>query len=176
MTPAELALQWERLGDICRVMRVHYLELAEAEADCTPTEPLWVQVARAELGVAEYRGGQHNPRIVEYHGATAAGEAPDEVPWCSSFVNWCLLRAGIAGTRSKAARSWEDWGAESGPRIGAIAVFSRGTNPAHGHVGFWMGEGGGKVRVLGGNQGNRVSIQSYPKSRLLTLRWPEAAQ
>lgn len=177
MTPAELALQWERLGDICRVMRTHYLERAEQEEDRTPTEPLWLQVARGELGQAEFRGPTNNPRIEEYHATTRAGRADDEVPWCSSFVNWCLLRAGITGTRSKAARSWEMWGVELGaPRVGAIAVFSRGSNPAHGHVGFWVGEGGGQVRVLGGNQGNRVSVQSYPKSRLLTLRWPRGDQ
>lgn len=175
MTPAELALQWERLGDIARTMRAHYLAL---EDDRTPTEPLWVQVARAELGVAEYRGGEHNPRIVEYHGATRAGEAPDEVPWCSSFVNWCFLRAGIAGTGSKAARSWEQWGVDvDAPTVGCVVVLSRGPNPAHGHVGFYVGPGArGTLRLLGGNQGNRVSIQSYPLSRVLSYRVPGATR
>lgn len=173
MTPAELAIQWERLGDIARTMRAHYLGVAEAREDETPTVPLWFQVAKGELGISEHRGDANNPRILEYHSTTRAGESPDSVPWCSSFVNWCLLRAAIGGTQSKAARSWERWGVElAEPRIGCIVVLSRGSNPAHGHVGFYAGDAGDAVRLLGGNQGDRVSVQSYGKDRVLSYRYP----
>jgi uncharacterized protein (TIGR02594 family) len=100
----------------------------------------------------------------------------DEVAWCAAFCGACLERAGLASTRSLMARSYLKWGdALSEPRAGAIAVFSRGTNPAEGHVGFWLGETEDAVVLLGGNQGNAVSVARYAKSRLLALRWPASA-
>lgn len=43
---------------------------------------------------------------------------------------------------------------------------------APGHVGFFAGWANGveRVQVLGGNQGNKVSIVSYPSERILGLR------
>lgn len=74
------------------------------------------------------------------------------------------------------ARSYLKWGeALAEPRVGAIAVFSRGSNPAEGHVGFWLGETEDSIVLLGGNQGNAVSVARYAKARLLGLRWPVSA-
>ncbi|WP_296205062.1 glycosyl hydrolase 108 family protein, partial [uncultured Hyphomicrobium sp.] len=73
------------------------------------------------------------------------------------------------------ARSYLAWGeALAEPRMGAVAVFSRGSDPALGHVGFWLGESDGDVVLLGGNQGNQVSVVRYSKERLIGLRWPHA--
>ena len=36
----------------------------------------------------------------------------------------------------------------------------------------WLDE---TIRVLGGNQGDKVSIENFPKSQVLGYRWPEAA-
>lgn len=138
-------------------------------------KPAWMIVAERELarGVREVPGARHDPRVLKYHAATTLHATSDEVPWCSAFVNWCLVSAAIAGTRSAAARSWLTWGvALEAPRFGAITVLQRGTNPAQGHVGFYVDARSDAVLLLGGNQGNAVSMAAYPRGRVLGFRWP----
>lgn len=139
-----------------------------------PWDPPWLVAALGELGVREVPGQRDNPRIREYHSETGAGEAPDEVPWCSSFVNWCLAQAALRGTRSKAARSWLTWSRGitiAGPRRGALVVFERGQYPA-GHVAFELDGHGDRIWVVGGNQSNEVCERAYPASALLGRIWP----
>lgn len=137
----------------------------------------WLKEAWREFGEAERAGARENPRIVAlFRDAGHPEVTRDEVAWCATFVGACLERSGIASTRSLLARSYLAWGtALSEPRIGAIAVFSRGSDLSQGHVGFWLGEMEDAVVLLGGNQGNAVSVARYPKSRLLAVRWPDAA-
>jgi hypothetical protein len=59
------------------------------------------------------------------------------------------------------------------PRVGAIAVFSRGSDPKAGHVGFVTGWTDSTIAVLGGNQGDKVSVGHFPRADLVGLRWPE---
>ena len=101
-----------------------------------------------------------------------------ETPWCAAFVNAVLKASGIDGTGSLSARSFLQFGTETQmPKPGDIAVFSRGDpNGRAGHVGFyaWEIERDGEIyiRIVGGNQGDSVSEQLYPKSRLLGYRRP----
>ena len=81
----------------------------------------WLDYAEGELGQHELRGSQHNPRILEYHSTTTLGDwgrSRDETPWCSSFINWCFVRAGVLalimrwlGVGSGGAALWQlrDW-------------------------------------------------------------------
>jgi uncharacterized protein (TIGR02594 family) len=125
-------------------------------------------------GVRELPGVQHNTRILEYHDATSLRATNDEVPWCSSFVNWCLQHAGYEGTQSAVARSWLRWGEElDRPTYGCITVLSRPGNPWQGHVGFYTDHRHDAVLLLGGNQSNAVSIAAYDPSRVLSYRWPK---
>jgi uncharacterized protein (TIGR02594 family) len=140
-----------------------------ARAAAQTPEAAWMKVARAELGVAEDPSGSH-PRIEAYHASTNGGAADDAVPWCSSFVNFCVEAAGQAGTRSKAARSWMDWGRDAGDFVpGCIVVLKRGSAPK-GHVGFFAGFEAGRIKLLGGNQGDRVSVASFDVDRVLARR------
>jgi uncharacterized protein (TIGR02594 family) len=144
---------------------------------CVPVaEPPWLAVARAELecGVKEIAGAAHHPRILAYHAVTALRATSDEVPWCSSGACWCLEQVGVVSPRSARARDWLEWGEEiSFPVPGCIAVFARGKSPSQGHVGFVVGvEANGDLLVLGGNQHNAWTIESYPRHRLLSLRMP----
>ncbi|WP_439542651.1 TIGR02594 family protein [Hyphomicrobium sp.] len=134
----------------------------------------WLQQAWREFGQAERAGRAENARIVAmFRDAGNASIVRDEVAWCAAFCGACLERAGIRSTRSLMARSYLAWGeAIAEPRMGAVAVFSRGNDPSLGHVGFWLGESDGSIVLLGGNQVNAVSVVRYPKSRLLGLRWP----
>ncbi|MBL4645786.1 MAG: hypothetical protein COA52_16310 [Hyphomicrobiales bacterium] len=142
-------------------------------------------IAKAELhaGVKEVAGPGNNPRISMYHKTTNkwAGTA-DSVAWCSSFVNYCVEQAGYTGTDRQNARSWENWSQDvtSNPHEGDIVVFSRKTNGTSGHVGFFVEDMGSWVKVLGGNQGNRVKYSNYPKDgklgntpyKVLSIRRP----
>lgn len=147
-------------------------EPAPAPAPRGSNAARWMAIAEQELarGVVEVGGAAHNQRILEYHATTTLGAREDEVPWCSSFANFCVTEAGFTGTNSALARSWESWG-KSAPALapGVIVVLSRG-DPPKGHVGFFVGMDGDRVRLLGGNQGNRVSIASYDANRVIARR------
>ena len=134
----------------------------------------WMPLALAELGQREVPGDADNPRIVEYHSYTAGrARTPDAVPWCSSFANFCMRRAGERCAGSKAARSWLKWGVPCEYRLGAVVVFWRkARNSPSGHVAFVVGETADSVLCLGGNQSNAVCVKPYPKRRLLGYRWP----
>lgn len=145
----------------------------------TPPPPVtqqntWLSIAQAERGIHEIAGPKANPRIIEYHATTTGKATQDEVPWCSSFVNWVMLKAGYRGTRSAAAISWLKWGtALQGPKAGAITVIN---GPQGNHVGFWVSENKTSFQLLGGNQSDQVKFSTYPRSsfRILGHRWPAA--
>lgn len=139
----------------------------------------WMAIARSKLGEHEIPGPEANEFIIECLESTTIG-APesqsDETAWCSAFVNRIMELAGIEGTNSAWARSWLDWGREPTDeefREGVIVILERGTNS--GHVGFledWEGMKNGRVKLLGGNQGNAVSEAWFPMSRVLGYRVP----
>ena len=137
-------------------------------------QPRWLELAWADLGIAEAPGDADNPLVVRYYADAGHPEVrSDDVAWCAAFVGACLERAGIAGTRSLMARSYLAWGeAAPEPRVGALAVLSRGPDTDIGHVGFLVGLTEANVVLLGGNQADTVSVQSFARSRLLGLRWP----
>lgn len=100
---------------------------------------------------------------------------PRETAWCAAFANASLAQAGLKGTGSLAARSFETWGEGVDPSQampGDVAVFSRPeAGPNAGHVGFFQGYNpDGSIRVLGGNQSNSVSVTDMPASQLLGIR------
>lgn len=137
-----------------------------------PILPPWLEVAYKEIDTKEIKGSKHEPRIVEYHQTTSLMSQDDETPWCSSFVNWCIKQAGFKGTNSAAARSWLKWGyLMSYPAFGCIVVLSR-SKPWQGHVGFYVGMTERDIGILGGNQGDKVSINYYDRSRVIGYRWP----
>lgn len=140
----------------------------------------WMKVARMEISQEEIAGNKHNPRIITYHATTTLKATADETPWCSSFVNWALLQAGIKGTNSAAAISWMGWGKTANAINGAITVIynSKAANSSlsssGNHVGFLVQENATHYVLLGGNQSNKVQVSFFPKSSwtLRGHRWP----
>lgn len=138
-------------------------------------EPLWYTVAKGFIGLEEIVGSKHNEEILQFWKDCKLPFRDDETPWCAGFVGGILERSGIRSTRSGMARSYLKWGKEiAEPSIGCVVVFWRnGRYSTSGHVGFVAGDiSGGFIPVLGGNQGNRVSIKFYPVSRVLGYRLP----
>lgn len=131
----------------------------------------WFLIAQKEVGIVETPGPKNNPKILKYHQATTLKATADEVPWCSSFVSWCLEESKHKSTKSAWARSYLNWGKKlDKPVLGCIVVFSRGDNS--GHVGFFVSQTSTSILVLGGNQDDQVKYKYYPKARLLGYRWP----
>lgn len=142
-------------------------------------EPKWLTLARADLGTEEISGPDANPRIMTYYKAAGADWAKDDdVPWCgAACAAWVSGAGWPVPVEAARARAWLEWGDKlDTPRIGAVTVFARGTDPQAGHVALFLEDKGDKVMVLGGNQGDAVSITSYPKSALLGYRWPTGAE
>lgn len=130
-----------------------------------------VQIANAFNGLSEKR----DKAVIASFIKKAAGIKidPSKTPWCAAFVNAVLGATGQEGTGRLNARSFLNYGTPTqSPTQGDIVVFSRGNSSWQGHVGFYVGEDETHIRVLGGNQGNKVSIARYPKSRLLGYRKP----
>ena len=137
----------------------------------------WLEWAIQELrnNVEEIPGDKHNLRILEYHLETSLKATTDEIPWCSSFLCSAFEETGIPSTRSAKARSWLKWGIGlDRPKEGSVTVLWRGTHDdgSRGHVGLYVGEEKNYIKLLGGNQSNKVCVKRYPKFQVLGYRWP----
>jgi uncharacterized protein (TIGR02594 family) len=144
----------------------------------TASEPAWLRAARAKLGTREAAGAANSPTIMGWAkklGTKVLGMVynADSVPWCGLFVATCLAEDGIAAAPiAVRAKAWAGWGQNlRADRLapGAVLVFER---PGGGHAGFYVGEDATAYHVLGGNQGDRVSIMRLEKSRCVARRWP----
>ena len=140
------------------------------------------ELAQRFVGIKEVPGSTANPQILAMLKLDMNRPEDDSVPWCSGFVNYIAWLLRLPRSKSLRARSWLTIGEvidleEAEPGFD-LAVFKRGGGnqpgpeiiDAPGHVGFYAGIENKKVLVLGGNQGDSVSISSYPKSRLLGVR------
>jgi uncharacterized protein (TIGR02594 family) len=139
-------------------------------------EAPWLDLARAAIGVKEAPGAASNPTILQYYAAAGVPQQSDAVPWCAAFVGAELKAAGYKPSGSLMARSYLEWGKPlDKPRKGCIAVLKRGAPPA-GHVGFVESWTSHTIKLLGGNQGNAVSVASFSRASVLGYRWPDAAE
>ena len=123
------------------------------------------------LGTKELVGKASNPVILEWAKECGIAYIDDDVPWCGLFASVVTKRAGWEPVASPLwARNWANFGNKvSKPGLGDILVFERGTG---GHVGFYIAEDDTAYHVLGGNQGNMVSITRIAKDRLLSANRP----
>jgi len=126
--------------------------------------------------IKELPGRDDHPFVQWCHMLCGLGaNQPDETPWCSSFVNAIAWQLRLPRSKSAAARSWMTIGETvAGINFASVGydvvVLKRGTNPMQGHVGFYAGASGVHVSVLGGNQGNTVSVAHFPLADLVGIR------
>ena len=97
--------------------------------------------------VRELPGVQHHPAIQWAHLLCGLGpDQPDEVPWCSSWLNLIAWLLRLPRSRSAAARSWLHVGTvielkDAYPGQDVV-VLRRGTNPLaerFPHLDIWGG-------------------------------------
>jgi uncharacterized protein (TIGR02594 family) len=123
--------------------------------------------------VARTFAGASNPHWIsvarQYKGTNPTGR---KSLWCADFMNLVLNRSGLKGTSSSTARSFASYGQRlPGPKVGAIAVLSRGKNG--GHVGIVTGVNpDGNLTLLSGNHNNRVAEANYSRNRVIAYVWP----
>lgn len=129
-----------------------------------------MQTAAKQLGMNER---DQNTAIKEYLRNGGVNLDPAQTAWCAAYVNATLAHHGMKGTGSNLARSFLQYGEKiDTPDEGDIVVFSRGKEGSgQGHVGFFKGyDDNGDILVLGGNQGDSVSVKAYDKKKLLGYR------
>lgn len=142
-------------------------------------------LAQRFVGMKELKlAGQHHPFI--QWALTLCGfpaDTPDETPWCSAFINAVAWLLRLPRSKSAAARSWLTIGVPVAGIEAAIVgndvvILKRGgpNEPgpevlnARGHVGLFAGIDGSAVLVLGGNQGDAVSIARFDAAQVLGVR------
>lgn len=132
-----------------------------------------MKIALAELGTMEVPGIENNKRILEYHKAAGVHNLSDAVPWCGSYVSFCMKSIGqILPNSPWVSRMWMGWGVGiTQPSFGCVVVLKRGKTEWTGHVGFLMDENKDDFVLVSGNVNNAVRISKFPKSDLLGMRW-----
>jgi len=151
-------------------------------------EPQWLIFARRFIGRKELPGPESAPWIEKLWFKLRAGWLwalygdDSTLAWCGLFVAACLNELGYALPKHwYRARAWLELDTPADkrrlqaldfPAVGCIVVFER---KGGGHVGFVVGQSVyGHLMVLGGNQGNSVSILPFDRERVLGYRWPDS--
>lgn len=140
-------------------------------------------LAQRYIGIRELSGAKNHPLVSWWLSLCGYGlEAPDEIAWCSAFVNGMAWELRLPRSKSAAARSWLTVGRpiplDQAEADCDVVVLKRGAGEqpgaevlkAPGHVGFFAGVEGDRVLVLAGNQNNEVSIDRFPVGQILGIR------
>ena len=141
-------------------------------------------IAQRFIGFKEAAGAASNPQILAMLRLDENWPAGDETAWCSAFVNYVAWLLRLPRSKSLAARSWLQVGIPiqlgQAAADSDVVVIQRGDGKqpgpevvnAPGHVGFFAGYDAARelVQLLGGNQGNAVSIELFPAERILGIR------
>lgn len=139
-------------------------------------------LAQRFVGLKEVPGVASNPLVLGMLRLDVADVQGDDVAWCSAFVNFIAWMLRLPRSKSLAARSWLGIGQPVELRDAKagfdVVVLQRGSGPqpgpdviaAPGHVGFYSGMSGGNVVLLGGNQGDAVTLAQFSSQRILGIR------
>jgi uncharacterized protein (TIGR02594 family) len=136
------------------------------------SDPIWLVTARADIGTKELPGAPTAPKIAGWLKSLKAWWSDDATPWCgvasAAWMQACAIPLPKAWYRAK---DWLNWGLQlEAPITGCVVVFER---TGGGHVGLVEGVNSvGQLMVLGGNQGDMVSIRAFDQARAIGYRWP----
>jgi uncharacterized protein (TIGR02594 family) len=143
------------------------------------TLPKLISAAIQYLGIKEMPGIKSNPAIINM--ATTIGLKgvynDDDIAWCAVFINFLCSITGKPTVKIKGdlynlmrASEFMNWGNEvkiEQAQLGDIVVFKR---PGGYHVAIIIAESKTTLHVIGGNQGNSVSIAEFSKDNVAAIR------
>lgn len=135
----------------------------------------WMAEGERRLGLHESKDNGELRKWLKSDGKSVGD--PASIAWCGDYVETCIgltLPGEALPANPYGARNWVKFGRKlTVPTYGAILVFWRGSKAGwEGHVGFYLGENGGDLYVLGGNQSNAITKAWLDDDRLLDIRWP----
>lgn len=147
----------------------------------TDSSPTHMKRAYEDLGLLEWveENGRKrsNPQVEEYieviHGKPLNAMT---TPWCAFWLAAIQELSDQTSAKSGRARASLTWGSEVNSlkeaKEGDVIVLWRGTHDdgVSGHVGFYVGHDSRNVYLLGGNQGDTVSIQAFNKNKIIGIR------
>ncbi len=139
-----------------------------------------------DIGIQEWvkapGGARRSNPVVEQWIEAVAGKRLDAIrtPWCAYWLGFRLQEDGHPSTKSGMARSYLSYGEQLDPddadkwKEGDIVVLWRGRSDdgITGHVGFLLYYTHDTVILVGGNQGDTVSIQAFPRSKVIGVCRP----
>lgn len=136
--------------------------------------PKMLLAALSLFGVAEIPGKRNNPVILNWAKQLKVDTiyTADEIAWCGLFMA-IVATAGekVVPQQFLWALNWTRFGVPvQVAMLGDVLVFKRESG---GHVGLYVAEDKGYYHVLGGNQGDCVSITRVAKYRLAGIRRPK---
>ncbi|MBP7704219.1 MAG: TIGR02594 family protein [Caulobacter sp.] len=155
-----------------------------------PRAPLMVQAALDLYGVREAPGGPNNPQIIawadEVGSATksayadwaASWYASDATAWCGLFMAVCAVRSAqgraerLPEHKYLSALEWKNWGVPVAVRDAVVGDVGISQREGGGHVFLIVGEDATHFHILGGNQGDTVSIVRKAKGEVIAVRRP----
>jgi uncharacterized protein (TIGR02594 family) len=125
-------------------------------------------------GVTESKGRANTPAILEWAKEVGVGSeyTSDETAWCGLFCAVIAKRAGKEPPHDPLwALNWRNFGkAADKPMLGDVMIFTR---DGGGHVAMYIGQDAKYWHILGGNQGDTVSIVRRAKSGKSWARRPD---
>jgi uncharacterized protein (TIGR02594 family) len=152
---------------------------APAKVDDTPDTVPWLDLAYRKKGLHEKLNNAELRAFLKSDGKTLGD--PAKLPWCGDFVETCMavtMPDEVLPDNPYGAMNWVKFGKACKPKRGAVLSFWRGSPDSwQGHVGFYVGEDATHYHVLGGNQGDAVTVSKIAKNRLRAsgARWPLTA-
>jgi uncharacterized protein (TIGR02594 family) len=133
----------------------------------TSTRAPWVQVAFDEKlkDVREGKEKGSNPDIVSYLSHPSIERQyrsnSEATPWCAAFANYTLLESGYYGPAVNPLAvqnwngTWRKW--DEGIEI-KTPVYGAFVTLGDDHIGMVVGMNGDNIYILGGNQGNAITV------------------
>jgi len=134
-----------------------------------------LELAQRFVGEVHERNPGDDPFIQWCHASChLSADTPDEVPWCSSFLNRLCWILRLPRSSSAAARSWLTIGRPIDLVdivVGDVVIFARADDPSSGHVGLYVGTSDEQfVMILGGNQTDQVTVTRFFARSIIGIR------
>ena len=139
-------------------------------------------LAQRFIGLKETAGASSNAHVLAMLRLDTSWPPDDSVAWCSAFCNYIAWLLRLPRSKSLSARSWLTVGLpvplDEAEAHFDVVILKRGRPPqpgpetieAPGHVGFFAALEDERVLVLGGNQGDSVSLASFSAKDVLGVR------